>query len=64
MTERRLITSDCHVGAPLSVLDDLPESYRQYFPRVEDRADGRYYVAPIRDGDDGLEPADGVQARG
>ena len=64
MTDRRLITSDCHVGAPLSVLDELPESYRQYFPRVEERADGRYYVAPRRDGDDAAGPADGVQDRG
>jgi len=27
---RRLITSDCHIAAPYSVLDELPESYRQY----------------------------------
>ena len=48
MTERRLITSDCHVAAPFSLLDELPESYRQYFPVVEERADGRYYVAPAQ----------------
>ena len=39
MTQRRLITSDCHIAAPFSVLDELPESYRQYFPLVEERAD-------------------------
>ncbi|MSO79819.1 MAG: hypothetical protein EXQ79_09480, partial [Acidimicrobiia bacterium] len=43
----RLITSDCHISAPYSVLDELPESYRQYFPRVEQRPDGDYLLAPV-----------------
>jgi predicted TIM-barrel fold metal-dependent hydrolase len=43
----RLITTDCHISAPYSVLDELPESYRQYFPRVEPRADGDVLVAPV-----------------
>jgi predicted TIM-barrel fold metal-dependent hydrolase len=42
----KLITTDCHIAAPYSVLDELPESYRQYFPRVEHRADGKYLLAP------------------
>jgi predicted TIM-barrel fold metal-dependent hydrolase len=44
--ERRLITSDCHIGAPYSLLDELPESYRQYFPVIDERSDGRYLVSP------------------
>ena len=42
----RLITSDCHIAAPYSVLDELPDSYRQYFARIEHRADGDYLLAP------------------
>ncbi|MFI5046480.1 MAG: amidohydrolase family protein [Acidimicrobiia bacterium] len=37
--ERRLITSDCHIAPPYSLLDELPESYRVHFPRLE-RRDG------------------------
>ena len=37
--ERKLITSDCHIAAPYSLLDELPESYRQWFPRIERRGD-------------------------
>ena len=44
--ERRLITTDCHVATPFSLLDELPASYRQYFPVIEERDDGRYHVAP------------------
>lgn len=43
---RRLITSDCHIAAPYSVLDELPESYRQYFPRIEQRPDGDVLLGP------------------
>ena len=43
---RKLITSDCHIAAPYSVLDDLPESDREHFPRLEQRADGDYLFAP------------------
>ncbi len=42
----KLITTDCHVSPPLSVLDELPESYRQYFRRVEQRPDGEYLLEP------------------
>jgi predicted TIM-barrel fold metal-dependent hydrolase len=43
---RTLITTDCHVAAPYSVIEELPESYRQWFPRVESRDDGDYLVSP------------------
>jgi len=41
-----LITTDCHVATPFSVLDELPESYQAWFPRVERRDDGDYLVNP------------------
>ena len=44
---RTLITTDCHVAVPYSVLDPLPESYRQWFPRIESRGDGDYLVRPM-----------------
>ena len=42
--ERRLITTDCHIGPPQSLTDELPESYREHFPRLERREDGLYAV--------------------
>ena len=53
---RKLITTDCHVAAPYSVLDELPESYRQHFSRVEHRADGDYLLAPAGGGMMGMGP--------
>jgi len=46
--QRRLITSDCHIAPPYSLVDELPESYREYFPRLERRADGAYIVQPFQ----------------
>jgi predicted TIM-barrel fold metal-dependent hydrolase len=46
---KKLITTDCHVAAPHSVVDELPESYRQYYPQVERRADGEYLRMPHRE---------------
>jgi predicted TIM-barrel fold metal-dependent hydrolase len=43
---RTLITTDCHVSPPFSVFEDLPESYREWVPRVEHREDGDYLVNP------------------
>jgi predicted TIM-barrel fold metal-dependent hydrolase len=43
---RRLITSDCHIGPPFSLVDELPESYRQYFPRLQHREGGTQVVRP------------------
>lgn len=53
---RNLITSDCHIAAPYSVLDDLPESYREHFPRLEQRPDGEYLLAPSGGGMLGMGP--------
>ena len=44
--ERRLITTDCHIALPFDLVDQLPEPYRQYFPRLERRAEGAYLVHP------------------
>jgi predicted TIM-barrel fold metal-dependent hydrolase len=44
--DRRLITTDCHIATPHRLVDELPESYRQYFPRLVERADGDYLVMP------------------
>ena len=41
-----MITTDCHIAPPFSVFDDLPESYREWFPRLEHRDDGDYLVNP------------------
>ena len=56
---RRLITSDCHVGVPYSVFDELPVRYREYFPRLEQRIDGEYLLAPAGDSMMGGRGADG-----
>jgi predicted TIM-barrel fold metal-dependent hydrolase len=45
--ERRLITADCHFLPPFSVLDELPESYREHFARIERRDGGVYAVRPM-----------------
>lgn len=44
---RRLITSDCHIAPPFSVVDELPESYRQYLPHLR-RRDGELQVVRPR----------------
>lgn len=43
---RALITTDGHVAPPFSLFDELPESYREWFPHVEHRADGDHLVHP------------------
>jgi hypothetical protein len=30
----RLITSDCHIAPPFSLVEKLPAKYRDYFPRL------------------------------
>lgn len=40
----KLITTDCHIGVPYTVLDALPAAYREFFPRIEARADGEYLI--------------------
>jgi predicted TIM-barrel fold metal-dependent hydrolase len=44
---RRMITTDCHIAPPLSLVDELPESYRKYYARLEHRDDGDFVVQPI-----------------
>jgi predicted TIM-barrel fold metal-dependent hydrolase len=44
--KRRLITTDCHIAPPYALVDELPESYREYFPRLERRRDGLYVKSP------------------
>jgi predicted TIM-barrel fold metal-dependent hydrolase len=44
---RTLITSDCHIATPYSVFDELPETYRRYFPHIEARPDGDYLFQPV-----------------
>ncbi len=45
--ERRMITTDCHIAPPFSLVEELPESYREHFPRLERRDDGAYVVQPV-----------------
>jgi len=61
---RKLITTDCHIAAPYSVLDELPESYRQYFSRVEQRAAGDYLLAPSGGGMMGMGPPPETRVEG
>ena len=35
MVPEKLITADCHITPPLSIVNELPEHYREYFPRIE-----------------------------
>ena len=65
--ERRLVTTDCHIAPPFSLVDELPESYREYFPRIDRRHDGAYLMQPRSEkmaalmmdrGDDGFEIPD------
>jgi predicted TIM-barrel fold metal-dependent hydrolase len=42
--ERKLITADCHIAPPFSLVDELPESDRAYFPRLDRRGDGAYVL--------------------
>ena len=43
---RRLISTDFHIGTPPSLVDELPEAYRNQFPHLERRADGTYFSYP------------------
>jgi predicted TIM-barrel fold metal-dependent hydrolase len=43
---RRLITSDCHIAPPHSLVEQLPKKYREHFPRLERRDDGTYLKIP------------------
>src|SRR6201991_3682636 len=41
MVPEKLITADCHITPPLSVENELPEHYREYFPRIEKDENGK-----------------------
>jgi predicted TIM-barrel fold metal-dependent hydrolase len=49
--EHRLITTDCHIAPPYSLVEELPESYREHFPRLDRREDGAYvtnaFISPM-----------------
>ena len=67
--ERRMITTDCHIAVPQTLVDELPEAYREHFPRLEDRDDGTYVVRPVTGrmsammaGDNGMKVDDDPRA--
>ena len=45
--QRRLITTDSHTVAPLTLADELPERLRGKVPHLEERSDGTYLVRPL-----------------
>jgi predicted TIM-barrel fold metal-dependent hydrolase len=46
MMSRRLITTDCHFAPPFSLVDELPESYREHFPRLVRRGRATSVIWP------------------
>jgi predicted TIM-barrel fold metal-dependent hydrolase len=44
--ERRMITTDCHIAPPYSIVEELPEAYREHFTRVDRRPEGAFLVQP------------------
>ena len=44
---RPMITTDCHIAPPFSLVEELPESYRRHFTRLDRRDDGAHIVQPI-----------------
>jgi predicted TIM-barrel fold metal-dependent hydrolase len=47
VSQAQMITTDCHIAPPFSLVDELPESYRQYFTRLDRRDDGAYLIRPV-----------------
>jgi hypothetical protein len=41
MVPEKLITADCHITPPLSIVNELPERMREYFPRLEKDETGK-----------------------
>ena len=41
MVPEKLITADCHITPPLSIVNELPEHYREYFPESRRTRTGR-----------------------
>ena len=46
MVPEKLITADCHITPPLSLVNELPEHYREYFPRLEKDENGKESSSP------------------
>ena len=44
---RPMITTDCHIAPPFSLVEELPQSYRRHFTRLDRRDDGAHIVQPI-----------------
>ena len=44
---RPMTTTDCHIAPPFSLVEELPESYRRHFTRLDRRDDGAHIVQPI-----------------
>lgn len=42
-----MITTDCHIAPPLSLMEELPESYRRYFSHVERRDGQTHLIRPM-----------------
>ena len=73
MVPDKLITADCHITPPLSLVNELPEHYREYFPRIEKDENGKdvYKLGHIvslsmmtGEGADSDIPADATGAEG
>src|ERR1700759_190660 len=41
MVQESVIPPACHIPPPLSIVNELPEHYREYFPRIEKDENGR-----------------------
>ena len=41
MVPERLITADCHIAPPYELINELPEHYREFFPRIEKDENGK-----------------------
>ena len=41
MVPDKLITADCHIAPPYELINELPESFREYFPRIEKDENGK-----------------------
>jgi predicted TIM-barrel fold metal-dependent hydrolase len=46
MSNRPLITTDCHLAPPPTLSDELPAEYRAQVTHLEERSDGVYLVRP------------------
>jgi len=47
MTDRPLITADCHISPPPTLSDELPDEYRSQVTHLDHRSDGVYLMRPV-----------------